>query len=117
MTELCKINFFIGNFFCCEVLCDVVEMDVFHLILGKLWQFYTGVCYDGHANTYTFDWKNKKLHLLSSPILKNGNSSDINNKATFISVIGNQFSAEFWAANHMLALLVVEQNLIQNKIP
>lgn len=36
VTDLCKVNFSIEKYFSCEVLCDFIEMDVCHLILGRL---------------------------------------------------------------------------------
>lgn len=59
-------NFSIEKNFSCEVLCNVIEMDVSHLILGLRWQFDVRAWYDGHANAYTLDWKNKRVRLLPS---------------------------------------------------
>lgn len=39
VIDLCKVNFPIGKKFSCEVLCNIMEMDICHLILGRLWQF------------------------------------------------------------------------------
>ncbi|XP_020691225.2 uncharacterized protein LOC110105887 [Dendrobium catenatum] len=64
ITETCRVHFSIGKHYVCEVLCDVVEMDVCHLILGRPWQFDVGAIYDGRANTYTLEWKGKRLRLL-----------------------------------------------------
>ena len=36
-----------------EVLYDVIPMDIFHMLLGRLWQFDMHVVHDGCANTYT----------------------------------------------------------------
>ena len=35
-----------------EVLCDVIPMDICHMLLGKPWQFDRHAIH-GHANTYT----------------------------------------------------------------
>ncbi|XP_020702058.1 uncharacterized protein LOC110113720 [Dendrobium catenatum] len=64
VTDMCRIQFSIGKHYSCEVLCDVVDMDVCHLILGLPWQFDVGAIYDGRANTYSLDWKGKRLCLL-----------------------------------------------------
>ncbi|PKU87240.1 hypothetical protein MA16_Dca009388 [Dendrobium catenatum] len=37
VTEMCKVAFSIGRHYASEVLCDVVDMDVCHLILGRPW--------------------------------------------------------------------------------
>ena len=36
-----------------EVLCDVIPMDICHMLLGRLWQFNRHDVHDGRANTYT----------------------------------------------------------------
>ncbi|XP_020677817.1 uncharacterized protein LOC110096287 [Dendrobium catenatum] len=64
VTETCRVQFSIGRHYTCEVLCDVVEMDVCHLILGRPWQFDVCIIYDGRANTYALEWKGKQLRLL-----------------------------------------------------
>jgi hypothetical protein len=38
MNEQCLLNFQIGSFQE-KVLCDVIEMDVCHILLGKPWLF------------------------------------------------------------------------------
>lgn len=46
----CKVTFLIGKKFYCEVKCDILDMDMCHLILGQPWQFDLHVLYDGRAN-------------------------------------------------------------------
>ena len=36
-----------------EVLCDVIPMDICHMLLGRSWQFDRHVVHDGRVNTYT----------------------------------------------------------------
>lgn len=36
-----------------EVFCDIIAMDVYHMLLGRPWQFYQPTVHDGHANTYS----------------------------------------------------------------
>jgi hypothetical protein len=38
VNEQCKIKFKIGSYQD-EVLCDVISMDVYHVLLGRPWQF------------------------------------------------------------------------------
>ncbi|KAI0527329.1 hypothetical protein KFK09_002929 [Dendrobium nobile] len=64
VTDLCKVSFSIRKYYASEVLCDVLEMDVCHVILGRPWQYDVGAIYDGRANTYAFDWKGRRLRLL-----------------------------------------------------
>lgn len=43
----------IGNYHDDEVLYDIILKDVFHLLLGRSWQFDSRTIHDGHANTYS----------------------------------------------------------------
>ncbi|XP_020676274.1 uncharacterized protein LOC110095183 [Dendrobium catenatum] len=64
VTDMRRVQFSIGKHYSCEVLCDVVDMDVCHLILGRPWKFDVGAMYDGRANTYSLEWKGRRLRLL-----------------------------------------------------
>jgi hypothetical protein len=39
VTEVCKIPLSIGKFYKADVICDVIEMDASHVLLGRPWQF------------------------------------------------------------------------------
>jgi len=49
----CLVSFSIGSKFFDEVECDVIDMDVSHLILGRPWQFDRYAVHDGRKHTYT----------------------------------------------------------------
>ena len=51
-NEQCLVKFKIGSYQD-EVLCDIIPMDIFHMLLGRLWQFDRHDVHDGQANTYT----------------------------------------------------------------
>lgn len=55
ITEMCKVSFTIGKNYNCKIFCDVVDMDVCHLILGRPWQFDKSVWYNGRANAYIME--------------------------------------------------------------
>ena len=46
-----------------EILCDVIPMDVCHLLLGRPWKYDRNVIHDGRNNTYTLE-KNGRTHML-----------------------------------------------------
>jgi hypothetical protein len=46
-----------------EILCNVIPMDVFHLLLGSPWKYDRNVIHDGRKNTYTLE-KNGRTHML-----------------------------------------------------
>jgi hypothetical protein len=45
------------------IMCDVIPMDVCHILLGRQWQFDKNVTHDGRKNTYTLE-KNGRTHML-----------------------------------------------------
>jgi hypothetical protein len=52
VTERCHFTFSIGKHYSNLILCDVVEMDVCHIILGRLWQFDVDAQHKGRDNVY-----------------------------------------------------------------
>ncbi|XP_020682380.1 uncharacterized protein LOC110099531 [Dendrobium catenatum] len=108
VTDMCKVVFSIGKHYASEVLCDVVDMDVCHLILGRPWQYDVGAIFDGRANTYSFDWKGKRLRLLPrNPEQENSNGHA---KASLVAVSGKALLNVWKESSHLLALLIKEQN-------
>jgi hypothetical protein len=64
VTKQCLVEFRIGGYRD-EILCDVIPMDVCHLLLGRPWQYDRNVIHDGRKNTYTLE-KNGRTHMLLS---------------------------------------------------
>jgi hypothetical protein len=62
VSRQCKVEFKIGGYKD-EVLCDVIPMDVCHVLLGRPWQYDRNVIHDGRKNTYTLE-KNGCKHML-----------------------------------------------------
>jgi hypothetical protein len=62
VTKQCLVKFKIGNYHD-EILCDVIPMDVCHILLGRPWQFDRNVVHDGRMNTYTLE-KDGRTHRL-----------------------------------------------------
>jgi hypothetical protein len=67
VTKQCLVEFKIGGYRD-EILCDIIPMDVCHILLGRPWQFDKNVIHDGRKNTYTLE-KNGRTHMLL-PILE-----------------------------------------------
>lgn len=38
-----------------KVVCDIMPMDVCHILLGRAWQYDKNVVHDGQRNTYAFE--------------------------------------------------------------
>ena len=47
-----------------EIWCDVVDMDVCHLLLGRPWQFDRAVQHDGWTNCYSFMFNGTRITLV-----------------------------------------------------
>jgi hypothetical protein len=62
VTKQCLVEFKIGGYND-KILCDVIPMDVCHLLLGRPWQYDRNVVHDGRMNTYTLE-KNGRTHRL-----------------------------------------------------
>ncbi|KAJ4719092.1 RNA-directed DNA polymerase [Melia azedarach] len=64
VTKVCKLSFSIGKFYKTDVLCDVVDMDACHVLLGRPWQYDVDAMHRGRRNIYEF-WSNgKKIALV-----------------------------------------------------
>ncbi|XP_020698625.1 uncharacterized protein LOC110111201 [Dendrobium catenatum] len=88
-------------------------MDVCHIILGRPWQFDVGEIFDGRANTYTFDWKGKKLRLLPDPAVKEATPPA--DKAALFVVPGNALLNAWKESSDIVALVVKEQTATVNR--
>jgi hypothetical protein len=64
VTKQCLVEFKIGGYKD-EILCDVIPMDVCHLLMGRPWKYDINMIHDGRKNTYTLE-KNGRTHMLLS---------------------------------------------------
>lgn len=65
ITDVYKLVLSIGKYYQDELLCDVIEMEVCHVLLGRLWQFDKNTIHKGQENSYSFSWNEKKIMLLT----------------------------------------------------
>ena len=56
-------TFSIGKCYVDEVVCDVVEMDACHLILGRPWQYHVDATHKCKDNVYVFFKNGRKIVL------------------------------------------------------
>ena len=62
ITKQCLVEIKIGGYKD-EILCDLIPMDVCHILLGIPWHFDKNVIHDGRKNTFLkhkIMWKKKK---------------------------------------------------------
>jgi hypothetical protein len=62
VSQQCQVEFKIGGYRD-EILCDVIPMDVYHILLGRPWKFDRKFIHDGRKNTYTIE-NNGRTHML-----------------------------------------------------
>jgi hypothetical protein len=62
ITKQCLVEFKIGGYRD-EILCDVILMDVCHILLERPWKYDINVIHDGRNNTYTLE-RNGRTHML-----------------------------------------------------
>ena len=63
VNEQCKVNFQIGSYMD-QVLCDVVPMDMCHVLLGRPWQYDRNVMYNGRENTFVLEKEGRRHTLI-----------------------------------------------------
>lgn len=64
VTEVCQVPLSIGKSYSGEVICDVVDMDASHILLGRPWQFDVSMVYDGRENSCKFEWEGRRIIML-----------------------------------------------------
>jgi hypothetical protein len=67
VLKCCLVNFSIGTKYKDKTWCDIVAMDVSHLLLGRPWQYDRNAHHDGWKSTYNFLVDNVKLTFLPNP--------------------------------------------------
>ncbi|XP_030941580.1 uncharacterized protein LOC115966493 [Quercus lobata] len=63
VTQQCRITFSMVKCYIHEVVCDVVEMDACHLILGRPWQYDVDTTHRCKDNVYVFFKNDRKIVL------------------------------------------------------
>ncbi|KAI0513439.1 hypothetical protein KFK09_009460 [Dendrobium nobile] len=110
VTESCRVTFSIGKQYVCDVLCDVLDMDICHLILGRPWQFNVDTHYDGRANVNSLDWKGRKLRLLPGATEVPSLGRGVPKQATVHTVSGSLLLQWLREQSLMFAYLVTKVN-------
>ncbi|GAV61466.1 hypothetical protein CFOL_v3_04993, partial [Cephalotus follicularis] len=61
VTEICRMPLSIGKHYTSVVVCDVVDMDASHVLLGRPWQYDVDITYKCRDNIYVFTWGAHKI--------------------------------------------------------
>eukprot|EP00253_Pinus_taeda_P002559 PITA_02559 len=86
VDEQCEVEFYIGKYHD-TVVCDIMPMDVCHILLGRPWQYDRKVTHDGKTNCYKFTKDGVKHTLV--PIKEEDTAESSGTKALLIG--GKQF--------------------------
>ena len=71
MREQCQLKFQIESYHD-ELICEIIEMDACHFLLGRPWQFVMEAVHEGKRNVYSFEMNGKKIVLIHSRVSKKG---------------------------------------------
>jgi len=108
VTEICRVPISIGKIYKDEVVCDVIDMDASHVLLGRPWQYDVDITYKGRDNTYLFTWGSHKIAM--APYKRkalSGKASEVG-KQSFLTVSNSdtEFVADIKGAPEFYALVV-----------
>ncbi|XP_031259943.1 uncharacterized protein LOC116118114 [Pistacia vera] len=95
ITSQCLVKFIMGGNLEDEALCDIVPMDVVHILVGRPWLFDHEMDHKTKPNTYSFYKDNKRytLHPLKEKAKQLATKSSTTSKTTrYLSV--KKFNAE-----------------------
>ena len=108
VTEICRVPISIGKIYKDEVVCDVIDMDASHVLLGRPWQYDVDITYKVRDNTYLFTWGSHKIAM--APYKRkalSGKASEVG-KQSFLTVSSSdtEFVADIKGAPEFYALVV-----------
>lgn len=58
ITMQCHVSLSLGKNYRSNVLCDVVDMDASHILLGRPWQYDVDATHCSLESSYSFIWNN-----------------------------------------------------------
>ncbi|KAF5470547.1 hypothetical protein F2P56_011051 [Juglans regia] len=112
VNNTCRVPFSIGKVYKDEALCDVVEMDACHILLGRPWQFDVDALYKGRENVYSFLWQGRKIVLVPTGD-KAHESNSAGKKDLLLTVSEAQFMTDARKAGEVWTLVVKSSDAIE----
>ena len=64
VVQRALVSLSIGSYYKDKIYCDIVPMDVSHILLGRPWQYDRDVSHSGRSNVYSFFFENRRIVLL-----------------------------------------------------
>lgn len=81
---MCCVPFSIRKIYKSDEVCDVVDMNACHLLVGKAWWFNVDAVLRGRDNTYAFWYNSKKVCMVPLTNKKNNSKIEGNNFLAFV---------------------------------
>nr|GEV59079.1 hypothetical protein [Tanacetum cinerariifolium] len=111
VSKCCLAQFSIGKSYKDKVWCEVIPMDVAHILLARFWQFDRNVKHDGFQNTYNF--KKDGVNITLVPF----DSRQTQAKGSNLFMKKTGFEELMKTSPYVINLMVVEENEIINEAP
>lgn len=108
VKEICMVPLSISNLYQDQIICDVLKMDVCHVLLGRPWQYDNKAIHNGRDNTYEFSWMGKKVILL--PLGKHTTSSKVPSTSKKQIFLLSQGKDLLYSKEQSLLAFVVKQD-------
>ena len=109
MLKVCKVPLLIGKYYKDEIVCNMVDMDACHILLGRSWRYDVDATYKGRDNTFVFWWFDKKIVLMPRSQSSENNSVTNKDKSLFTNIMGLDFFKQVKEPNFVVALVVKDQ--------
>jgi len=114
ITKQYNLPLSLGKYYRSNVLCDVVDMDASHVLLGRPWQFDVDATHKGRDNSYSFIWNKRRIIILPKKL--DGSTSKVEEKNMLaISQTSRDFVEDVKEANLCAALIIKgeEQSIVE----
>jgi hypothetical protein len=105
ITKQCNLPLSLGKYYRSNVLCDVVDKDASHVLLGRPWQFDVDATHKGRENTYFFIWNKRKIVILPNKLDGSTSKAEEKNMLT-ISHTPSDFVEDLKKADLCAALII-----------
>ncbi|KAJ9554084.1 hypothetical protein OSB04_018129 [Centaurea solstitialis] len=112
VTQTCKVPLSIEKHYKADVLCDVLEMDACHILLGRPWQFDHDITYRGRDNIMFFRWGDRKIAM--APVAQFDRTPE-NKGESFLVVTSNERLLEHTFKETQTFCPVVVKGLLSTK--
>jgi len=105
ITKQYNLPLSLGKYYRSNVLCDVVDMDASHVLLGRPWQFDVDATHKGRDNSYSFIWNKRRIIILPKKL--DGSTSKVEEKNMLaISQTSRDFVEDVKEANLCAASII-----------